>query len=212
MTVLGLIKFTRNDESLFLLDEPDTHLNPVWKLDYFDQIERILNHKIQGSNKSAWDSSQVILTTHDPLMLTSLKADQVRVLTEDSEGKHSYIPDEDPINLGVEAIIQSELYGIRTSLDKEIQHKIDLRNRLLSSLKNGEDVTFEINKLNQELDEIGLSQAHPNPYFSNFAKAISRNPRFRRPNFTEKEFLDIQKLSDEMLNHVLSEGESDDVN
>ena len=212
MTVLGLIKFTRNDESLFLLDEPDTHLNPVWKLDYFDQIERILNHKIQGSNKSAWDSSQVILTTHDPLMLTSLKADQVRVLTEDSEGKHSYIPDEDPINLGVEAIIQSELYGIRTSLDKEIQHKIDLRNRLLSSLKNGEDVTFEINKLNQELDEIGLSQAHPNPYFSNFAKAISRNPRFRRPNFTEKEFLDIQKLSDEMLNQVLSEGESDDVN
>ena len=212
MTVLGLIKFTRNDESLFLLDEPDTHLNPVWKLDYFDQIERILNHKIQGSKKSAWDSSQVILTTHDPLMLTSLKADQVRVLTEDSEGKHSYTPDEDPINLGVEAIIQSELYGIRTSLDKEIQHKIDLRNRLLSSLKNGEDVTFEINKLNQELDEIGLSQAHPNPYFSNFAKAISRNPRFRRPNFTEKEFLDIQKLSDEILNDVLDEGVSDDIN
>jgi hypothetical protein len=28
LTVLGLLLFTRNDESLYLLDEPDTHLNP----------------------------------------------------------------------------------------------------------------------------------------------------------------------------------------
>ncbi|ELM3723717.1 AAA family ATPase [Edwardsiella piscicida] len=205
ITVLGLMKFTRNDESLFLLDEPDTHLNPRWKLDYFDQIEKILNHKIQGSKRSSWDSSQVILTTHDPLMLTSLKAGQIRVLTEDGKGKKSYIPDEDPLNLGVEAIIQSELYGIRTSLDKEIQRKIDLRNRLLSSLRNGENVIAEFNRLNKELDEIGLSQAHPNPYFSNFAKAISRNPKFRRPNFTDEELFEIQQLSDEILNKVLNE-------
>jgi len=205
MTVLGLMKFTRDDESLFLLDEPDTHLNPRWKLDYFDQIESILDHKIEGTNKSAWDSSQIILTTHDPLMLTSLRAAQIRVLTENDEGKSSNIPDEDPINLGVEAIIQSDLYGIRTSLDKDIQKKIDLRNRLLSSQKEGEDVSEAILKINNELDEIGLSQAHPNPYFSNFAKAVSRNPKFRRPEFTAAEFNNLQKLSDEILKKVIAD-------
>ena len=30
LTVLGLLKFTKENESLFLLDEPDTHLNPAW--------------------------------------------------------------------------------------------------------------------------------------------------------------------------------------
>ncbi len=208
LTVLGLMKFTRDDESLFLLDEPDTHLNPRWKLDYFDQIEKILNHKIEGSDKTAWESSQVILTTHDPLMLTSLYADQIRVLSEDADtGKTSEKPAEDPIYMGVEAIIQSELYGIRTSLDKEIQHKIDLRNRLLSMQSRDESPSEELVKLNNELDQMGLSHVHPNPYFSNFAKAVSRNPKFRRPELTSQEYEDIQALSDEILENLSKEAD-----
>ncbi len=38
LMVLGLLKFTRSKESLFLLDEPDTHLNPAWKFDYLNLI------------------------------------------------------------------------------------------------------------------------------------------------------------------------------
>lgn len=213
LTVLGLMKFTRDDESLFLLDEPDTHLNPRWKLDYFDQIKKILDHKIDGSDKTAWDSSQVILTTHDPIMLTSLHAEQVRVLIDDKkEGKKSVIPTEDPINMGVEAIIQSDLYGIRTSLDKEIQHKIDLRNRLLSSENVSGKPLEKLNELNKELDEIGLSHAHPNPYFSNFAKAISRNHHFRRPDFTPEEYMELQGITDELLAEILAEEGSNDSN
>ena len=212
LTVLGLMKFTRNDESLFLLDEPDTHLNPRWKLDYFDQIEKVLDHQIEGSDKTAWDSSQVILTTHDPLMLTSLYAKQIRVLREDKEqGKVSEIPDEDPIHMGVEAIIQSGLYGIRTSLDKEIQQKIDVRNRLLSMKNLKGNSLEELHKLNKELDHWGLNQAHPNPYFSNFAKAASRNPLFRQPDFTSEEYDEIQKLSDTLLQDLLDEENKDDL-
>lgn len=210
LTVLGLMKFTRDDESLFLLDEPDTHLNPRWKLNYFEQIEKILNHKIEGSDKTAWDSSQIVLTTHDPIMLTSLHAEQIRVLTEDKEGKYSQEPEEDPINMGVEAIIQSGLYGIRTSLDKEIQKKIDLRNRLLASLNENEPIPQSLIDLNSELDEMGLSQAHPNPYYSSFSKALSRNPRFRRPTFNDAEYEQVQAFTDELLNKVLDEGKLDD--
>lgn len=210
LTVLGLMKFTRDDESLFLLDEPDTHLNPRWKLDYFDQIKKILDHKIEGSDKTAWDSSQVILTTHDPIMLTSLYAKQVRVLTEDETGKHSSLPEEDPINMGVEAIIQSDLYGIRTSLDKEIQSKIDLRNRLLTTDSDSGKPFKKLQELNKELDEIGLSHAHPNPYFSNFAKAISRNPHFRRPDFTPEEYAELQDTTDQLLAEILAEEGNND--
>ena len=207
LTVLGLMKFTRDDESLFLLDEPDTHLNPRWKLSYFDQIEKILDHKVEGSNLSAWQTSQVVLTTHDPIMLTSLYAEQIRVLTESQEfGKQSQIPEEDPINMGVEAIIQSGLYGIRTSLDKEIQKKIDLRNRLLSMQPEGANPPEELINLNIELDKLGLSQSHPNPYFSNFAKAMSRNPKFRRPELSADEYDEIQMLSDNILSNSISAG------
>ena len=211
LTVLGLMKFTRNDESLFLLDEPDTHLNPRWKLDYFDQIKRILDHKIEGSSRTAWESSQILLTTHDPLMLTSLKADQIRVISLQEDGtKTATLPDEDPINLGVEAIIQSELYGIRTSLDKDLQHKIDLRNRLSSQDEISGKPLEKLQSLNAELDSIGVQYAHPNPYFSNFAKAISRNPLFRRPEFTAEEYDAMQALSDRILSDLINEKGEDD--
>jgi len=212
LTVLGLMKFTRGDESLFLLDEPDTHLNPRWKLDYFDQIEKILDYKIEGSTRTAWDSSQVILTTHDPMMLTSLYGKQIRVITEKDGVKASEIPEEDPIHLGVEAILQSELYGIRTSLDRDIQHKIDLRNKLLTVKNLSGKPLDELLKLNSELDSIGLQYAHPNPYFSNFSKAISRNPLFRRPEFTAEEYDEIQKFSDEILAELLNDEAKDDKN
>ena len=212
LTVLGLMRFTRNDESLFLLDEPDTHLNPRWKLKYFDRIEAILDHQIEGSNKTALDSSQILLTTHDPLMLTSLSAEQVRVLSWDSvtRKKISEPPTVDPHTMGVEAIIQSDLYGIRTSLDQELQDKIDTRNKWLSSLKNDEEIPQQLIDLNNELDQIGMSQAHPNPYYSNFAKALSRNPRFRKPTFSSEEYENLQMFTDDLLEKILSQGESND--
>jgi hypothetical protein len=39
LTVLGLLLFTRNDESLYLLDEYDTQLNPVWTYDYLRLLQ-----------------------------------------------------------------------------------------------------------------------------------------------------------------------------
>jgi len=39
LMVLGLLRFTRDEESLFLLDEPDTHLNPAWSQRYLELLE-----------------------------------------------------------------------------------------------------------------------------------------------------------------------------
>ncbi|KAA6315262.1 hypothetical protein EZS27_034251 [termite gut metagenome] len=58
LTVLGLLKFTKDDESLILLDEPDTHLNPQWKWKYLDFLNKIVNKP---------NSTQIIFCTHDPL-------------------------------------------------------------------------------------------------------------------------------------------------
>lgn len=40
LCVMGMLRFTRGDETLFLLDEPDTHLDPRWKLDYLELLQR----------------------------------------------------------------------------------------------------------------------------------------------------------------------------
>lgn len=80
LTVLGLMRITRDDDCLFLLDEPDTHLNPIWKLRYFDDLERVLGLE---NDAMAEGGSQILITTHDPMMIGSLKREQVHILRKE---------------------------------------------------------------------------------------------------------------------------------
>lgn len=48
LTVLGLLRFTAEDESLFLLDEPDTHLNPRWCVDYLNYLKSFVGQNSDG--------------------------------------------------------------------------------------------------------------------------------------------------------------------
>ena len=52
LTVLGLLRFTAENESLFLLDEPDTHLNPRWCVDYLKHLKSFVgqNNEDQDGN------------------------------------------------------------------------------------------------------------------------------------------------------------------
>lgn len=64
LTVLGLLKFTKDEDSLILLDEPDTHLNPIWKWRYLEFLDKVVQRP---------KSTQIILNTHDPLVIGGLK-------------------------------------------------------------------------------------------------------------------------------------------
>ena len=71
LTIIGLMRFTSLNESLFLLDEPDTFLNPAWCLDYLNNL-----YKYGGEPTS----SQIIMTTHSPLTFAGLDKNEVIIL------------------------------------------------------------------------------------------------------------------------------------
>ena len=59
-----LLRFTQEEEALFLLDEPDTHLNPQWSVRYLAFIESIVGKQ---------PTSQILMATHDPLVFAGLR-------------------------------------------------------------------------------------------------------------------------------------------
>ena len=67
LTVLGLLRFTSESESLFLLDEPDTHLNPRWCVDYISYLAQFVRDSEQGA-----ETSHILLTTHNTLAIAEL--------------------------------------------------------------------------------------------------------------------------------------------
>jgi predicted ATPase len=195
LTVLGLLLFTQNDESLYLLDEPDTHLNPVWTYDFL----KLLQDNIRA------EKGQLIVATHNPLMIGSLHRNQVRLLNVEDRHINATEPQYDPLGIGIEGLLKSELYGLRSSLAREVLKDIDTQNRLLGLKKRNKDQERELREATNRLSELGVTRSHPNPLFDIFAKAIASQPLFQKPVLTKEELSKQDELANEILDGILRE-------
>lgn len=135
LTVLGLLRFTAEDESLFLLDEPDTHLNPRWCVDYLNYLKSFV-----GQNSEGQDNSHIVLTTHNPLAIAELVKEQVQILYREAGSRtvRAENPAVDPKGMGFAGIVTSDMFGLGTSLDKATNadllalHQLSTQQTLLS--------------------------------------------------------------------------------
>lgn len=172
LTVLGLLRFTGGDDSLFLLDEPETHLNPAWSVQYL----KFLNKFVPNVN-----TSQFIMITHHPLTIAELEKKQVQVIHRDEDYKvHAFEPDESPRGMGINLILRSEMFGLKTTLDEHTNKRLIIRNRLaaqeiLSKEKQifDEDIGPEteeeyLSRLNNELEELGFNLSSDDPDYMDF--------------------------------------------
>lgn len=163
LTVLGLMRITRDRDCLFLLDEPDTHLNPIWKLRYFDEIEQALD-----ANDI---DSQILLTTHDPMMISGLRKEQVRILRREGNRTVVDVPDEHPQGMGVTGLLKSNVFGLSSTLDQQTLSDLQRRNELLArqakqALTHKEQ--DELERLRRFLDELGFSREYRDPMYQLF--------------------------------------------
>jgi len=171
LTVLGLMRFTHEDESLFLLDEPDTHLNPIWKLRYFDEIEKVVKLR----DAEAKSNSQLIITTHDPLMIGSLRKEQVRILKCEGGKATVSTPDEHPQGMGVAGLLKSELFGLPSTLDSQTLKRLQERNELLAlkaKCQLSPDNEAKLKALRSQLDDLGFSREYRDPLYQLFIEKM----------------------------------------
>jgi uncharacterized protein YnzC (UPF0291/DUF896 family) len=174
LTVLGLMRITREDHCLFLLDEPDTHLNPIWKLRYFDDIEGVLNQDGEALMQGA---SQVLITTHDPMMVGSLMREQVHILRREGEGTVVQSPYEHPQGMGVAGLLKSELFGLPSTLDPQTLDDLQRRNELIAK-QASEGLTAdegdELQCLRRYIEELGFSREYRDPMYQLFIEKMYR--------------------------------------
>lgn len=216
LTVLGLMRITREDHCLFLLDEPDTHLNPIWKLRYFDDIESVLGDLHDGAFDStaidnvAFDisggQSQILITTHDPMMVGSLKREQVHILRRDGGQTIVDIPDEHPQGMGVTGLLKSELFGLSSTLDIETERRLFRRNELFVKSPRTADEDVELTRLSAELADLGFSTADfRDPDYALFVRKMAQYRKFRKPTLTPEERAEQDRIASEIIDEILRE-------
>ncbi|MEX5329667.1 AAA family ATPase [Pseudomonas paraeruginosa] len=162
LTVLGLLKFTGDKDSLFLLDEPDTHLNPSWAIKYLKFLRDFVpNH----------ETSHLLMVTHHPLAIAELRKQQIQVMWEDEEHKvHSREPYVDPRGIGFMSTL-TEIFGISTTLDLKTQELVDDRNELAHIQPRTPEQEDELAILNDKLNRLGFSLENREPLYNEFLLA-----------------------------------------
>lgn len=163
ITVLGLLKFTKDDEALILLDEPDTHLNPMWKWKYLEFLKNVVNNS---------DKTQIVFCTHDPLVIGGFEKEQIRIFRKNEDLETTLMePTISPRGLGVAGILTSPLFGMPTTLDRPTNELLEERNLLL--YKESKDILTDRDKKRlKELFEVlsneGFNYTFKDPDFSEF--------------------------------------------
>lgn len=78
---LGLCLLFRDTNSLFLLDEPETHFNPEWRANFISRLRQCFPRKNDTSQ-------EMLVTTHTPFLISDSKPEKVLVFNKDkSTGK-----------------------------------------------------------------------------------------------------------------------------
>lgn len=202
LTVLGLLRFTEDDEALFVLDEPDTHLNPAWCLDYLDNLRKY------GANL---DTSQIIMTTHSPLTFAGLEKNEVVILQRERDGSiRAEHPITSPRGMGFSAILTSDYFGLRSTLDRPTLEKLDLKRALgLKANKTDEDLKL-LTQLDQELGRLDFSNSVRDPLYQEFVRAITQaqveNPDLAHASPSMEEWRVRKDVAADIAKRLLQKG------
>ncbi len=207
LTVLGLLRFTRSHDSLVLLDEPDTHLNPHWSVDYLDLLGRIMNDGGQDLG-----TSQILMSTHDPLVIVAQEKEQIHLLRRtEPEGRCEWrLATENPKGLGFTGILTSEMFGFGSDLDRPTLELLHAQAALAGKDRLTEPERAELERVTTQVEELGFRTASSDPYYRAFLQALARRPR--ATSILHQQFLDHSEM-DELAtetDRILAELEAED--
>jgi predicted ATPase len=198
LLVLGLLRFTAEEETLFLLDEPDTHLNPAWSAQYLYFLDHFIKHH---------QSCHILMTTHDPLVFARLERSQVRIALRGTDGHVTVMPpDEDPRGMGVEAILTSDLFRLPSALDQPTQRELEEWRRLSDREEPlSPDERARLAELTSKLRQLGITQTMRDPLYREFVRAWSKQAApdwAERTEFSQEELDERELLAAEIVSEL----------
>ena len=209
LTVLGLLQFTSAEASLFLLDEPDTHLNPRWSVEYLQHIRDFLKDENDKNQ-----SSHVLLATHNPIAVAELRKEQVQILKRDDEtlSISAQEPDVDPIGMGYAGVITSEMFGLNAAVDTTTQKLLEIQRILSVKSQLSEREKADLEDATSKLETLGFRYQMRDPVYTEYLKARAEKSSLKKRESDESEEVldpdETRRLVLEALKDMKDEGES----
>jgi restriction system-associated AAA family ATPase len=152
---LGLCLLFRETNSLFLLDEPETHFNPDWRANFITRLRQCL--------PDARDMGQeMLITTHTPFLISDSKPDKVLVFAKDKTSGAVSIsrPNYNTLGASINKITMNT-FGKRETIGGHAQALLEaLRARFEQGAEDKEALITEIHQqLGDSVEKVLLIKA-----------------------------------------------------
>jgi predicted ATP-binding protein involved in virulence len=72
---------------LFLLDEPESHFNPQWRVQFISKILNLPTQNGDRREKSLASQQDCLITTHAPFVPSDMQGDKVFIFSKNEDGK-----------------------------------------------------------------------------------------------------------------------------
>ncbi|HBO0334678.1 TPA: restriction system-associated AAA family ATPase [Pseudomonas aeruginosa] len=139
---LGLCLLFRETNSLFLLDEPETHFNPDWRANFISRLRQCLS----GNGEFA---QEMLITTHTPFLISDSKPEKVLVFAKDKASGAVSIkpPGFNTFGASINKITMSKVFGKRETVGGHAQALLEaLRVRFEQGVEDKEALITEIHQ------------------------------------------------------------------
>lgn len=146
MHSLGLCLLYKDDNCLFLLDEPETHFNPDWRAKFISRLRACF-----AEGKAKDTMREMLITTHTPFLISDSKPEYV-LLFEKSKGSNNVtvsLPKFNTLGASINKIT-IEAFGNKETIGGYAKTKLDEFDK---RLKQGEDQELIINEVNETLGD-----------------------------------------------------------
>lgn len=151
---LGLCLLFRDTNSLFLLDEPETHFNPDWRANFISRLSSCL----QGREGV---SQEMLITTHSPFLISDSKPEKVLLFAKDKASGAVTItaPDYNTLGASINKITMTT-FGKRETMGRHAQAELEAIRRKFEQGENASTLIDELNdKLGDSVEKVLLIKA-----------------------------------------------------
>lgn len=134
--ILGLFSMITDQNALFLLDEPESHFNPQWRVQF---VKRLLNLHVDRGEQD------VLLTSHAPFVPADISREQVLIFKRQDDTVEVSNPEIETFGANFDRILE-HCFEIRPPLSQMAQDEI-------AELMKSDD----IDRLTEAMDKLGSS-------------------------------------------------------
>jgi restriction system-associated AAA family ATPase len=125
---------------LFLLDEPESHFNPQWRVKFISRLMDLPTANGERRDSSPASRQDALMTTHAPFVPSDMARNRVLIFTKDDETERAKVrlPDIETFGTTFDAILD-ECFDVRPPISQESRDEISRlqRSKNKKAIKKG---------------------------------------------------------------------------